>query len=125
VRTVRIGLVLCVPGIAGLLLAPNLPTALAATALAGLGVFIPFSVDVTLGQEYLPHRVGTASGITLGLSVSIGGVATPALGLLADAHGLAAVFLVLAALPVLGLAACVALPEPRKESHDDRVHVSR
>jgi FSR family fosmidomycin resistance protein-like MFS transporter len=99
VRTVRVGLVLCVPGLVGLLLAPNLTAALAAAVVVGLGVFIPFSVDVTLGQEYLPGRVGTASGITLGLSVSVGGVATPALGLLADAQGLTTTFAVLAALP--------------------------
>jgi hypothetical protein len=31
---------------------------------------------VTLGQDYLPNRVSTASGVTLGLTVSIGGLAT-------------------------------------------------
>ena len=39
----------------------------------------------TLGQDYLPGRVGTAGGVTLGLAVSVGGVFAPALGALADA----------------------------------------
>jgi FSR family fosmidomycin resistance protein-like MFS transporter len=118
VTTVRIGLVLCVPGILGVIMAPNLAVALLAAVTVGLGVFIPFSVDITLGQEYLPNRIGTASGVTLGLSVSAGGAAAPLLGALADAHGLTPTFLALAATPLLGLAACLGLPEtrPRKES---------
>src|SRR5579884_1366167 len=42
---------------------------------------------VVLGQEYLPNRVGFASGVTLGLAVSLGGSLSPALGAIADAHG--------------------------------------
>jgi FSR family fosmidomycin resistance protein-like MFS transporter len=45
---------------------------------------VPFSLHVTLGQDFLPGRVGTAGGMTLGLAVSIGGVATPVLGAIAE-----------------------------------------
>ena len=44
---------------------------------------MPTSVLVVLGQEYLPHRVGMASGVTLGLAVSVGGMCAPLLGRLA------------------------------------------
>lgn len=37
-------------------------------------IFLPTSVLVVLGQEYLPRRVGMASGVTLGLAVSVGGM---------------------------------------------------
>ena len=37
-------------------------------------LFMPTSVLVVLGQEYLPRRVGMASGVTLGLAVSVGGM---------------------------------------------------
>src|SRR5699024_4184746 len=37
---------------------------------AGFLIFMPYSSLVVLGQQYLPNRVGLASGITLGLSVS-------------------------------------------------------
>jgi FSR family fosmidomycin resistance protein-like MFS transporter len=42
------------------------------------------SLRFTLGQDYLPRREGTASGVTLGLTVSVGGPAVPALGTPAD-----------------------------------------
>ena len=53
-----------------------------------LCIFLPSSVQVVLGQEYLPSRVGMASGVTLGLAVSVGGMAAPLLGRLADWQGL-------------------------------------
>ena len=45
---------------------------------------VMLSLHITLGQDYLPHRVGTAGGVTLGLTVSIGGVASPLIGAIAD-----------------------------------------
>ena len=35
------------------------------------------SVTIVLGQDYLPTRIGTASGVTLGLAISMGGFAMP------------------------------------------------
>ena len=52
-------------------------------------IFMPTSVLVVLGQEYLPRRVGVASGVTLGLAVSVGGMCAPLLGRLATWRGLA------------------------------------
>ncbi len=74
--------------------------ALAYAALIPLGaiLFAPFSVMVVLGQEYLPNRVAMASGVTMGLAGSIGGLAAPALGWIADHHGMRASFWVLVAL---------------------------
>lgn len=54
-------------------------------ALTSAGLYVPFSLHITLGQDPLPRRVGTASGVTLGLTVSVGGLGPPALGALADA----------------------------------------
>ena len=51
-------------------------------------IFMPTSVLVVLGQEYLPRRVGVASGVTLGLAVSVGGMCAPLLGRLATWRGL-------------------------------------
>ncbi len=51
-------------------------------------LYVPFSLYVTLGQDYLPRHMGTASGDTLGLAVSVGGLASPAIGALADQVGL-------------------------------------
>ncbi|MEV1067230.1 MFS transporter [Streptomyces sp. NPDC050263] len=73
--------------VAGVLLVPGPPLYLF-VALASAGLYVPFSLLVTLGQDCLPRRVGTASGVTLGLTVSVGGAAAPAIGALADATSL-------------------------------------
>jgi len=69
-----------------------------------------FSVTVVLGQEFLPGRIGVASGVTLGAAIGIGGVTTALLGILADASGLTPVLLVAAAFPLPALALSLALP---------------
>lgn len=100
---IRLGYAVCLPALVLLLLASGWPLALAAAALLGVGVYLPFSVQTTLGQEYLPNRVGTASGVTLGLAVSAGGAVTPVLGLLADTHGIRWSLGALLVLPLLNL----------------------
>ena len=77
----------------------------------GVALFIHFSVMVVLGQEYLPNRVGTASGITIGLATTVGGVASPLLGWLADHTSVERMFLAVSAIPLLGLAIAFTLPD--------------
>jgi FSR family fosmidomycin resistance protein-like MFS transporter len=79
-------------------------------ALAGAATIATFAVTIVMGQEYLPGRLGVAAGVTIGLSIGLGGVGAPLLGLLADADGLKAVFEVVAVLPLLALAVTFALP---------------
>ncbi len=81
-------------------------------ALTSAGLYVPFSLQVTLGQDYLPSRVGTASGITLGLTVSIGGLASPAVGAIADATSLRTALAPLALMPLLSWLIFRTLPEP-------------
>jgi FSR family fosmidomycin resistance protein-like MFS transporter len=100
---IRLGYALCVPALGLLLVAPGVATAVAAAVLLGVALYLPFSVQTTLGQEYLPNRIGTASGVTLGLAVSAGGAVTPLLGALADAHGLSWALATLLALPPVAL----------------------
>ncbi|MGO9468224.1 MAG: MFS transporter [Isosphaeraceae bacterium] len=73
-------------------------------------IFMPTSVLVVLGQEYLPHRVGVASGVTLGLAVSVGGMVAPLLGRLGDSYGLETVLAVLLAVLFLATGHAFALP---------------
>ena len=110
VPAIRLGYALAVPGLVLLVTAPSWPVALAAAVLLGVGLYLPFSVQTTLGQELLPNRVGTASGVTLGLAVSAGGAATPLFGLLADAHGLVWSLAALLPLPLLALLVSLRLP---------------
>lgn len=76
----------------------------------GLVLSLPFGPMVALGQTYLPSRVGLASGITLGLAFSFGGLVTPLLGMIADHFGLRAAIMVVAFLPVVCLGLVVPLP---------------
>jgi FSR family fosmidomycin resistance protein-like MFS transporter len=110
---IRLGFGLAIPAVAGLAVVTNRPLAIGFVVLAGIAVYLPFSVFVVLGQDYLPNRIGTASGVTVGLAVSVGGLTTPAFGALADATSLRTVLAVLVALPVLALALSTLLRDPR------------
>lgn len=83
---------------------------MALLALVGATTVGTFGVTVVMGQEYLPGRIGLAAGITMGLSIGLGGVGAPLLGLLADASGLRTTMLAIAALPVLGFILALTLP---------------
>jgi MFS transporter, FSR family, fosmidomycin resistance protein len=76
-------------------------------------IFLPTSVLVVLGQEYLPRRVGMASGVTLGLAVSVGGMCAPFLGRLADWKGLGYVLALLLAALLLATFQAFLLPPVR------------
>lgn len=77
----------------------------------GLLLFAPFSVMVVMGQEYLPDHVGTASGVTLGLALTVGGITAPLLGRIADLYGLSLALSGLALLPLLAIGCVLSLPQ--------------
>ena len=76
----------------------------------GVGSNLGYSSMVTLGQLYLPNHVGLASGVTLGLSVSIGGILAPVLGAIGDSYGLHLVFYILAGLSIIPLIISLIVP---------------
>ncbi|WP_078993137.1 MFS transporter [Streptomyces sp. MMG1121] len=100
-----------VVAVAGVVWVPG-PALYPCAALASAGLYVPFSLQVTLGQDYLPSRVGTAGGITLGLAVSVGGLASPLIGRLADATSLRTALAPLVLMPVLSWLLLRTLPEP-------------
>ncbi|MEU5048950.1 MFS transporter [Streptomyces sp. NPDC021096] len=102
---------LTVLAVAGVVLVPG-PALYACIALASAGLYVPFSLHITLAQDYLPRRVGTASGVTLGLAVSVGGIASPVIGAVADATSLRTALAPLIALPALGWLLLRTLHEP-------------
>src|ERR687898_1759048 len=83
---------------------------MALLALVGAVTVGTFGVTVVMGQEYLPGRIGLAAGITMGLSIGLGGLGAPLLRLLADNAGLSVTMLVIAVLPVVGLILAFTLP---------------
>lgn len=79
----------------------------------GFAMFSPFSSVVVLGQSYLAQSIGFASGATMGLSFSVGGVIVPLLGNFADSHGLSATMELLAILAVIAAICSFFLPKPK------------
>ncbi|WP_374283538.1 MFS transporter [Desulfovibrio sp.] len=99
---IRVVFALMPPVVAGFSLSSNLYAAWALLPLLGFVLYAPFSAQVVLGQQYLAKNIGFASGITLGLATSLGGVVAPLLGWIADHYGMAATFQSLAALSIVG-----------------------
>lgn len=85
--------------------------ALVAVAVLGFAMSLSASVLVVLGQEYLPKRIGTASGVTLGLGVSLGGAAAPIFGAVGDRYGVAAVFVTIAFIAAVSFLCAFMLPD--------------
>jgi len=70
------------------------------------------SPSVVLGQKYLSNRVGLASGITIGLAVSIGGICSPLLGMLGDAYGLTTVLYTISGVALTGFTGTLFIKKP-------------
>jgi MFS transporter, FSR family, fosmidomycin resistance protein len=95
------------------LIVGGIPGAIA-LALIGACVVGTFGVTMVMGQEYMPRHLGTASGLVIGLSVGLGGVAAVALGKLADVTSLRAALYVAACAPLLAILLAIQLPGRRQ-----------
>jgi FSR family fosmidomycin resistance protein-like MFS transporter len=87
----------------------------AALALVGVSIVGTFGLTMVMSQEYLPRQIGMASGLSIGFSIGLGGVAALGLGALADAVDLRAALYVCAAAPVAGLVLTLLLPSTRAQ----------
>ena len=81
----------------------NLFWTTALTIVIGLTLASAFSAIVVYAQELVPGRVGLISGVFFGFAFGMGGLGAAALGQLADAIGIEAVYRVCAFLPAIGL----------------------
>jgi FSR family fosmidomycin resistance protein-like MFS transporter len=85
-----------------------------------MGLLIPFAINgmystlIVTGQNFLPNRIGTASGILLGLTISIGGMFSPAIGWIGDNYGLKNAMFLLTALSIPTLIFAFAIPKKKK-----------
>lgn len=87
----------------------SLPLAIIISVIMSVGVDLFYPSVVAQGMGYVPRHLGTASGLTYGVAICIGGAFEPVLGLMGDAYGLTTVMLILAALGVLGVVLAVIL----------------
>src|SRR5436309_6832371 len=84
-----------------------------ALALVGVCVIGTFGVTMVMSQEYLPRRIGMASGLSIGLSIGLGGIAAVGLGAIADSIDLRSAMYAAAAAPLAGLVLAALLPSSR------------
>lgn len=72
-------------------------------ALIGLLLMSSFSVAVVYAQELVPGKIGTMSGLIVGLAFGMGAVGAVALGALIDIIGLTSTMIIISFLPLLGV----------------------
>jgi MFS transporter, FSR family, fosmidomycin resistance protein len=90
--------------------APFYPLFVLVAIAYGLAIGLSAGVVVVLGQEYLPKRIGVASGVTLGLAMTVGGLAAPVFGTIGDRLGMPSVFASMAACALLAFLASFLMP---------------
>ncbi|MEK5006264.1 MFS transporter [Bacillus sp. FSL K6-3312] len=73
--------------------------------LIGVILTSSFSVTVVYAQELFPGKIGTMSGLTVGLAFGMGAIGSVALGSFIDAFGLTPTMIGVAFLPILGILA--------------------
>jgi FSR family fosmidomycin resistance protein-like MFS transporter len=81
--------------------------------LTGFILMTSFSVTVVYAQELVPGKIGTMSGLTVGLAFGMGAIGSVGLGYIADWIGLQSMITWLGVLPLLGLIAFL-LPSDHK-----------
>lgn len=110
VRIVRASFAVLLPAIILFTCASNVYAAALCLIPISCMLSLSYSPMVVLGQQYLPSHIGLASGVTLGLAVSIGGIAAPVLGSIADTYSLLTAIYALAVIAVIPLIAAHLLP---------------
>jgi len=87
------------------LLLPFVGPVLAIVLLAVIGLLLlsSFSVAVVYAQELVPDKIGTMSGLIVGLAFGMGAIGSVALGWLIDSIGLTSTMIAVSTLPLLGI----------------------
>jgi MFS transporter, FSR family, fosmidomycin resistance protein len=81
-----------------------------ALAFVGVAVIGTFGITMVMSQQYLPRRIGTASGLSIGFSIGLGGIAAVILGTVADAVDLRTALYISSAAPAVAVALTWLLP---------------
>lgn len=85
-------------------------------AIIGLFLMSSFSVAVVYAQELVPGKIGTMSGLIVGLAFGMGAVGSIVFGTMIDISGLSFTMIVVSLLPLLGIASFF-LPKDEEVYH--------
>jgi FSR family fosmidomycin resistance protein-like MFS transporter len=84
-----------------------------ALAFVGVAVIGTFGITMVMSQQYLPRHIGMASGLSIGFSIGLGGIAAVILGAIADSVDLRTALYVSAAAPAVAVMLTLLLPRER------------
>ena len=107
----RIGMLLMALALTAFIFTNNLFAVYILMFVAGFSLYACVGPMVVLGQSYLAKNIGMASGVTLGIGFSAGGVIAPVLGWIADNNSIDYVFYILPLMAVIGLLTTFTLKE--------------
>jgi MFS transporter, FSR family, fosmidomycin resistance protein len=112
-RPVLLATVVATPPLVVIFVAVGGALGAAALALVGVCVVSTFGLTGVMSQEYLPSHIGLASGISIGFSIGLGGIAALLLGAVADAVDLETAMYACAVVPAFAIVPAALLPSPR------------
>lgn len=114
IRVLRAGYLIGILGITLIAVAPTLTVSFIAAFLSGVGLYLPFAIHTTLGQDLLPTKVATAAGMTTGFAISVGGMMAPVMGAIADASSYRIMFAILISAPAIAFGVSLTLRDPMR-----------
>ena len=112
-KTVRLGNLIFLPSVLVFIFVPNIWGFFGAMIPMAFGVFSQYGPITVLGQKYLAKNAGFASGITLGLGITLGGLVAPYVGYLADTYDVQTALMTLIPVGLMGLLMSLWLKEPK------------
>lgn len=112
-KTVRLGNLIFFPSVLVFIFVPNIWGFFGAMIPMAFGVFSQYGPITVLGQKYLAKNAGFASGITLGLGITLGGLVAPYVGHLADIYDVQTALMTLIPVGLMGLFMSFWLKEPK------------
>lgn len=112
-KTVRLGNLIFLPSVLVFIFVPNIWGFFGAMIPMAFGVFSQYGPITVLGQKYLAKNAGFASGITLGLGITLGGLVAPYIGHLADIYDVQTALMTLIPVGLMGLLMSLWLKEPK------------
>lgn len=112
-KTVRLGNLIFLPSVLVFIFVPNIWGFFGAMIPMAFGVFSQYGPITVLGQKYLAKNAGFASGITLGLGITLGGLVAPYVGHIADIYDVQTALMTLIPVGAVGLLMSFWLIEPK------------
>ena len=112
-KIVRLGNLIFLPSVLVFIFVPNIWGFFGAMIPMAFGVFSQYGPITVLGQKYLAKNAGFASGITLGLGITLGGLVAPYVGHLADIYDVQTALMTLIPVGLMGLLMSFWLKEPK------------